>query len=229
MLVGSVCQCFVVASGRAEIEDLVGRAERAFATSRELQRAAKLSIVQRLVRPSHPSVRLEDGGDLGSDEATHDGPSLQTRFPRSVRAPRLARHELVEWLNRSLSFEDERRATLAVSELMTNAATHGRGEITMRAGLDHTRLRVEVVDEGTGFVYQAPEVPIEQMSRRGLAIVAAVTTSWGIRDGAACVWFEIQRTGPQIRHRAGHGETRRTRAAPVSNLSPEAPAASRSC
>ena len=37
-------------------------------------------------------------------------------------------------------------ARLFVSELVTNAVTHGRGQITVRAQLCNCRLRVDVLD-----------------------------------------------------------------------------------
>jgi len=92
-----------------------------------------------------------------------------------------------------LSRDDLERAKLAVSELVTNAVTHGKGEITVQANLDPHRLRVEVIDAGAGFVYQAPRVPLAQLSERGLAIVDVITSRWGVREGATCVWFDIDR------------------------------------
>ena len=195
-----------MARGQDEIADLAARAERAQATARDLHLAAKVNIVRRLAQDDGGLVAdAEDVGLVASEQATHDG-RFEKRLAHSDNAPRLARHGLVEWLAGSLSREDEQRAKLAVSELVTNAATHGSGEITMRADLNHDRLRVEVIDQGTSFAYQRPEVRLEQLPRRGLAIVDAITSRWGIREGTTCVWFELERTDPQVRHCAGCGE-----------------------
>jgi anti-sigma regulatory factor (Ser/Thr protein kinase) len=85
------------------------------------------------------------------------------------------------------------RAKLAVSELTTNSVRHGQGDITLRAELDASRLRVEVIDEGPGFA-RAPRAPDpEQVGGWGLDLVEGASTRWGIADGAPHVWFEIER------------------------------------
>jgi anti-sigma regulatory factor (Ser/Thr protein kinase) len=173
-----------VARGHEEIADLAVRAKSAYASARELHKVGKLIVVDRLVHAPHKRVPV-------SDQATRDG--FEERFPRSVSAPRLARNGLVDWLGGALSHEGEERATMAVSELVTNAATHGIGEIVMRADLDPSRLRVEVIDQGTGFVYDPPPDGLEHLSQLGLAIVHALTSRWGIRGGmTTCVWFELE-------------------------------------
>lgn len=181
------CDCCAVAREDEQIADLAARAKSAYANARELHSAGKLIVVDWLVHAPHNGV-------LVCDRGRRDG--LVKRFPRSVSAPRLARHALVDWLAGALSHEGEQRAKIAVSELVTNAATHGSGEIVIRADLDQSRLRVEVNDQGTGFVYHVPQDGLEQLSQRGLRIVNALTSRCGIREGmTTCVWFEL---GPTI-------------------------------
>ena len=89
-----------------------------------------------------------------------------------------------------------RRATLAdlelvVSELVTNAVEHGHGAI--RLDLKHTEreIRGSVTDRGSGFAYELRDFGDTQESGRGLAIVNALVTQWGIRRGSTHVWFAI--------------------------------------
>jgi hypothetical protein len=85
------------------------------------------------------------------------------------------------------------RAKLAVSELTTNSVRHGQGDITLRADLDDSRLRVEVIDEGPGFARPPRVTDPEQVGGWGLDLVEGASTRWGIADGAPRVWFEIER------------------------------------
>jgi len=81
---------------------------------------------------------------------------------------------------------------LVVSELVTNAVEHGRG--TIRLEVTHTALEVRgfVSDRGSGFAYELREFSDTQDSGRGLAIVNALVTHWGIRHGSTQVWFAIR-------------------------------------
>jgi anti-sigma regulatory factor (Ser/Thr protein kinase) len=188
----------IVDQGQKQTADLFSRAQAAYASARELHIAAKLMMVDRLVRSHHQRDRpSRAAGSVGRHRPGREGSGhrLQKRLPRSESGPRLARHALVEWLDDALSRDDMQRATLAVSELATNAVTHGKGGIIMQADLDLHRLHVAVIDEGAGFDYQAHPVPLAQLSERGLAIVDAITSRWGIRPGPTCVWFELDRAG----------------------------------
>jgi hypothetical protein len=188
----------IVDRGREQTADLFARAQAAYASARELHFAAKLITVNRLARSDHQRDRPSSAaGSVGRHGPGRDvsGHRLQKRLPRSEIGPRLARHALVDWLDDALSRDDLQRATLAVSELATNAVTHGKGGIMMQADLDPHRLHVAVIDEGAGFDYQTRHVPLAQLSERGLAIVDAITSRWGIRPGPTCVWFELDRAG----------------------------------
>ena len=90
-------------------------------------------------------------------------------------------------------------AELVVSELVTNAALHGEPPITVRVLLDGW-VRVEVEDARRA----APIVPrknTETMTGRGLAMVAALSSGWGMElaaGGGKVVWAELGRDDARL-------------------------------
>jgi anti-sigma regulatory factor (Ser/Thr protein kinase) len=109
-------------------------------------------------------------------------------------ARRLVSGAFGDWLDE----EELQRAKLAVSELTTNAVLHGKGEITLFADMDERRLMVEVVDEGSGFEYTVREHDFDRIGGRGLNLVDAESSRWGMHEGTTHVWFEIERRGPRL-------------------------------
>lgn len=84
-------------------------------------------------------------------------------------------------------------AKLLASELITNSVKYGGGgpvrlEVASR-GPDH--LRVEVIDEGTGFVPTARSKPKTEVGGWGLHLVETLSDRWGVHDGSTHVWFEL--------------------------------------
>lgn len=85
-------------------------------------------------------------------------------------------------------------AALCVSELVTNALLHsrsglpgGRVTVSMRLCRKQGVLRISVYDDGPRTVRPTrsePTAPGPAESGRGLAIVAAVATDWGISQSA---------------------------------------------
>lgn len=71
-----------------------------------------------------------------------------------------------------------RPAQLLVSELVTNALRHGHGRIVLRARLDGDRLRVEVIDEGSGFERELRRTDFQRVGGRGLEIIEHAASSW---------------------------------------------------
>jgi anti-sigma regulatory factor (Ser/Thr protein kinase) len=82
-------------------------------------------------------------------------------------------------------------AELLTSELATNAIRHGACGFELKIDVDKS-IRVEVRDEGAGspsVVSAGPRDP----SGRGLSIVEALSTAWGViptADGKT-VWYEL--------------------------------------
>lgn len=90
-------------------------------------------------------------------------------------------------------------AELVASELVTNAALHGEPPITVRVLVD-TTVRIEVEDDG----HSAPIIlqrNNDAMTGRGLAMVAAIATRWGVDpvpSGGKVVWAEISASAPIV-------------------------------
>jgi PAS domain S-box-containing protein len=123
---------------------------------------------------------------------------VQLTLAPDAEAPRLARQMLERSFGDVLDAEELDRAKLAISELATNAVVHGKGEVTVFADLDDTRLLVEVVDQGSGFEYVLREQDFDAIGGRGLNLVDAEASRWGMHEGTTHVWFEIERRGPRL-------------------------------
>jgi anti-sigma regulatory factor (Ser/Thr protein kinase) len=136
----------------------------------------------------------------GEVERHVDGISLPAD-PISVRR---ARHFVAEAAARA-GFEPETidLASVAASELVTNAVVHGRGPISVRTVLDPASLRVEVQDTASELPHRVTSED-DRVSGRGLAIVDAFSQQWGctVVRGASgkSVWFTIRRgAGRELR------------------------------
>jgi anti-sigma regulatory factor (Ser/Thr protein kinase) len=123
---------------------------------------------------------------------------VEVELPRDPSAGARARRLVEELSAGTLDQHQLGRAKLLVSELVNNAVLHGRGAITVRADLDDDRLHVEVVDEGSGFEREVREQDIEPLGGRGLRLVEAESSRWGLHEGTTHVWFEIERPGPRV-------------------------------
>jgi len=119
-------------------------------------------------------------------------------LPRANDAPWLARRSMSDWFGETLHHEELQTAKLLTSELVTNAVLHGHGRIVLRARLDEDRLLVEVIDEGGGFEHEARRRDFQDLHGRGLLIVEAEASRWGILEGTTHVWFELERPGPRL-------------------------------
>jgi len=125
--------------------------------------------------------------------------SASTVFDVSPEAPVAARR-FVRDTSRSWGLGDVASiAELLVSELVTNAVRHGRSGGDVRVEALPAGLRVVVTDHGGG-------VPAQQwptsndVTGRGLAVVAALSRRWGtaVGDGSTAVWFELDDVDPLL-------------------------------
>jgi anti-sigma B factor antagonist len=133
---------------------------------------------------------------------------IELELPGDPLSPGRARAELRDSIASRLDAGALDRATLATSELVTNAVVHAdrRNDEPVRLGITvhDDRVRVEVTDSGQGF---DPSKPVRATSRggRGLLVVDRCATRWGTRrdggepDGGFCVWFEIETRTEAVR------------------------------
>ena len=83
---------------------------------------------------------------------------------------------------------------LLTSELVTNAILHAHSEIELSVRLTPDAVRIDVADHSASL--PAPrDAADEDTSGRGLGLVEALATSWGVdeRPGGKSVWFELPR------------------------------------
>jgi anti-sigma regulatory factor (Ser/Thr protein kinase) len=119
---------------------------------------------------------------------------LEVKLASAADSAAEARHALAE-LSGRVADERLHDVRLLVSELVTNAVKYGGdGDVTLRIDLDDPRrLRVEVVDGGEGFVPAARDRPATDVGGWGLHLVETLADRWGVCEGLARVWFEIDR------------------------------------
>lgn len=116
--------------------------------------------------------------------------ALTRTLPRSPASGALARRE-VRRVGASLAADRVGELELVVTELVTNALVHGQGALRLELRLTPFGVAGHVLDDGPGFAYE-PHVPaLEEPGGRGLRIVDALTTRWGVEPGRSLVWFEV--------------------------------------
>ena len=116
-------------------------------------------------------------------------------LPRAADAPRIARGLLGSWTHASVEPDQLRTARLLVNELVSNAVIHGEGQITLCVWLRVDALRVEVCDQGAGFVVGDRRPPTLSTGGWGLYLVSTHASRWGVSDNCAGVWFEMDFDG----------------------------------
>lgn len=130
---------------------------------------------------------------------------LSLSLPPDSSAPGVARAAAARHLAGRISSERLSELSLVISELVTNATVHGVGQVVFRLRLDHHIVRGEVIDQGAGFLREMGARAPEDFGGRGLFVVDALTSRWGVHDGRTHVWFETEalscRHGP-----GGRGE-----------------------
>jgi anti-sigma regulatory factor (Ser/Thr protein kinase) len=119
---------------------------------------------------------------------------LSVDIPCDLRAPARARGA-VESLSADVAPGVLANVKLLVSELVTNSVKYGGSEVVRLElhGDGDGRLRVDVVDEGGGFVPTARDRPATEVGGWGLHLVDTLADRWGVATEASHVWFEIGR------------------------------------
>jgi anti-sigma regulatory factor (Ser/Thr protein kinase) len=122
--------------------------------------------------------------------------TLSVDITRDPRAPRSARRA-IEGLATALDREVLADVKLLVSELITNSVKYGgQGAVTMTVDAPSPKcVRVEVIDQGVGFVPVRRTRPVTDVGGWGLHLVQTLSNRWGVHEGSTHVWFEIDRDG----------------------------------
>jgi anti-sigma regulatory factor (Ser/Thr protein kinase) len=116
---------------------------------------------------------------------------LSLNLPPDASAPGVARAAAKRCLAGKFGLDLPGELSLVVSELVSNAVEHGRGQVVLRLQLDEGTVRGEVIDQGGGFEHEIRTRGPGDLRGRGLFLVAALTTRWGIHEGTTHVWFEL--------------------------------------
>jgi len=108
------------------------------------------------------------------------------------------RHRLVsDLVQHAFPTDTAYNASLILGEFLTNAVQHGEplddDTIDICWGAWDGLVRVEVTDGGAITVPVAGDAPAVALRGRGLAIVAALATSWGVRTepDSTTVWAAL--------------------------------------
>lgn len=130
---------------------------------------------------------LEMVGERPGEQASIELPADPTSVARARQflAGTFASWGLVEFTGDAL---------VVVSELVTNAITHGRSSCKLRLAVNDTAVRIAVTDGGEGTPDPRP-LSDTRPDGRGLHIVGALSSAWGIDmvpEGKR-VWAEIRR------------------------------------
>jgi anti-sigma regulatory factor (Ser/Thr protein kinase) len=122
------------------------------------------------------------------------------RFRGGAAAARRARRAVREELSGALAEPRLGDVELLVSELATNSFRHAGCDesldLAMATDVTPDRVRVQVIDRGTGFELRPPQPPAEgAASGYGLMLLERLADRWGVHRGDGfCVWFEVERT-----------------------------------
>ena len=115
--------------------------------------------------------------------------------PRSVVA---ARRVLRELLGAWGAPQDREDAELLATELVANVVDHVGGDqaLTLEVDLADDWLRIAVVD-GSAVRPVVQELSGERVRGRGMQMVAAIATRWGVDDhhGGKRVWLDLVPSG----------------------------------
>ena len=118
--------------------------------------------------------------------------TVSEEIAKAPTAPAHARR-LLDALEGQIPRECLDDARLLVSELVTNAVEHVHAEGVIRVSVECAkgRLRVDVIDPGSGFDVPQSREPGSQRGW-GLEFVRRLSDRWGVGNGdGARVWFEL--------------------------------------
>jgi anti-sigma regulatory factor (Ser/Thr protein kinase) len=119
---------------------------------------------------------------------------LSLRIPGGPDAPSTARQALRRF-HPELSPELMQTLALLTSELVSNAVRHAHAQsVAFLCQVLPSHVRVEVTDEGPGFVPRRPPSDPDRAHGWGLYLVEELASRWGVAAVPGTrVWFELDR------------------------------------
>ncbi|WP_246596407.1 ATP-binding protein [Streptomyces aurantiacus] len=81
-------------------------------------------------------------------------------------------------------------AELLVTELVTNALRHGRGDVRVRVHLATGRVLIEVQDGSHEVAVPRNATPVDE-DGRGLLLVTAIADDWGVSPDGTTTWCSL--------------------------------------
>jgi anti-sigma regulatory factor (Ser/Thr protein kinase) len=125
--------------------------------------------------------------------ATEAARAAGLRYPRDPASPGQARHAARQALEAWDGAPEHQDAVeLVISELVTNAVVHAASEVDVVLVVGPDRFRVEVSDNDLS-PFDRGEGGADDEHGRGLALVEALSGSWGVEQsaGGKTVWVEL--------------------------------------
>lgn len=117
--------------------------------------------------------------------------TVSVLLPRDPTCGSLSRRVLEEAAGgqlRPLALAD---AKTVLAELVNNAYLHGAGEIELRIALLEDRIRIDVLDEGTGAPIRVRDRVVPGFGGYGLRLVDSLAMRWGAGASSSHVWAEV--------------------------------------
>ena len=144
-------------------------------------------------RPSIREVIDEITVAAGLLELASEVLAATQRFPEDLASPREARRFLDEVLQRWQCQPAIDTLQLLISEVVTNAVIHAHSQPEVSVLMLGSSIRIEVSDE-SGDIPTPVDADDMAVSGRGLAMVAAEASAWGVvprPSGGKTVWFDV--------------------------------------
>jgi anti-sigma regulatory factor (Ser/Thr protein kinase) len=123
---------------------------------------------------------------------------MERRLPYDVASVGSARQLVGDFAEARLSDGRLDKLVLMISEMVTNAVTHGSAEpdgcIGLRLEEDQDVVRVMVTDGGEGFAMDPGSVDDANKDEHfGLLLVDSFADRWGLSlDGTTAIWVEVE-------------------------------------
>ncbi|MEU5834018.1 ATP-binding protein [Streptomyces diacarni] len=147
--------------------------------------------VEKRDRTKRPQTGTSDSGELRPQASR----AFAVAFaPDSARVPEIRR--TVRTILRSWNLPEQlaEDIQLAVSELLANALEHGNGDVEARVLRVLDEVRIEVTDDNPEPA-QLRRPDVDELSGRGLLLVAALAQSWGVSRDGRTTWCSFRLAG----------------------------------